>query len=325
MRHARAFICILVLGALGSAACGGSPNSPSSQPTAARNLSFSIAPTLNDNDVTLTWVAAANVSTSQLQIGTATGQSSVLQTDVTNATSFDWHVQPGTYFVRISSTSGSTNVTSSELIVSVASLKDVIEAFFLGTGPLSLQTPTGAWLGAPRGSAYQLVVKSDIPLGPLQLAIGQISKVTNNQVTVTTSTVDSLPAAPGSHQILINDDLTICPGVIQPGLENVIGVTCSILVSFSNGFLSADIGLTSSGRTQQVELHELCHAIFVAQHIATNLGNQDTVMSPTSFNGDANLQFSNYEVAAIQAVYNSSVSPGINTTRAVFQAAGLVK
>ncbi len=311
--------------ALVASACGGNPNKASSQPTAARNLAETVTPTLADNDVQLSWVAAQNVDSSQIQIGTSTGASNVLTADVTGGTTFDWqHAAPGSYFIRVKSTSGSTSVTSAELLLTVNSLKQVIEALFFGTGPLALQaSPTTIWQGAPRGSTYQLLVKSSIPLPSLQQSIQQISSATNGQVTLTTTTIDTLPSTLASHQILIWDDLAICNGIIAPGNENVIGVTCARTLD-SNGFNQGVIGLSISGRNLAVELHELCHAVFIAQHIASTLGGTDTVMSPTNFLGNSTQGFSPYELAAIRAVY-SNTSVGPFSTRAQFQAAGLVE
>jgi hypothetical protein len=123
------------------------------------------------------------------------------------------------------------------------------------------------------------------------------------------------------HQILVWDDLAICSGIISPGNENVIGVTCGRFVDSSGS--GGIVALSISGRNLAVELHELCHAVFIAQHIASSLGGVDTVMSPVNFNGNSNIPFSPYELAAIRAVYASSVNPF--STRAQFQAAGLVE
>jgi hypothetical protein len=322
-RATRAFLFVCIA-AVSAAACGGNPNKATTEPSAARNITSVVAPTLTDNDVQFAWIAAQNVSSSQLQIGTSTGASNILTTDVSNGTSFDWqHAAPGNYFIRVKSTSGSTTVTSAELLLTVNSLKQVIEAFFFGTGPLALQASAQTiWQGAPRGSTYQLLVKSSLSLATVQQAIQQISSATNGQVTLTTTTIDTLPASVQGHQILVWDDLAICSGIISPGNENVIGVTCGRFVD-SSGFSGGIVALSISGRNLAVELHELCHAVFIAQHIASSLGGVDTVMSPVNFNGNSNIPFSPYELAAIRAVYASSVNPF--STRAQFQAAGLVE
>jgi hypothetical protein len=297
-------------------------------PAPARNITAAVTPALSAvNDVVFTWVAPANVQSSTLEIGSSTGASDVLSTNVGTATTFDWHTAPvGNFFIRIRSTAGSTSLVSSELLLGVQSLKQVIEGLFFGAGPMaspvSAQASAGAvWLGSPRGASYQILVKSTISTSLVQQAVQQIVSATGNQFSATVTSVATLPASPGAHQIMIGDDLAICPSIIVPG-ETVFGITCSIRIDV-NGFSSAVIGLTASGQFNAITVHELCHALLVAQHIQTPLGGQEPVMSTIVGAGEESISFSRYELAAIQAVYSSSISPF--ATRAQFKAAGLVE
>jgi len=311
---------LIVLIACASARCGGGSTGPSGTPAAAHDIVVTVAPTLAEADVQVSWAAATGSSSSEIDITTTLG-APVIQTTVGNATSYHWqHVAYGNYYISIKSQAGSKTLTSSLLPLQLPPLKQLIDAMFLGQGPLA-QVPsnldTAQWFGAPRGASYELLVKSTVTLASVQSAVNQLQQAVNNQLSFTITTVSTLPASPGAHQILISDTLAICGGVPP----EAVGVTCGLFVD-AQGLTSGKIGLSNGvGEITGVVLHELCHAIPVLSHSLTSIAYFPLIMSPST---SLNNTFSPYEIAAISAVYaNTSVAPF--STRVAFRAAGLVE
>jgi hypothetical protein len=306
--------------ACASARCGQSSTTPSGSP--ASNITTSVAPTLADADVQISWTAAPGASSADVYITTTAG-ALVLQTGVGTAKSYHWqHAAPGNYFISIKSKVGNVTLSSSALGFQLAPLKQVIDALFFASGPMSdlkLTSDSATWTGAPRGASYDLVVLSTVAGGPLQAAVDQITQATDGQLSLTIKTVSASPSSLGPHQILITDTLTTCFGPNPP--TNVIGVACGY-VNDAQGRSNALIGFSpGNGQTPAVVLHEICHGLLGLSHTVGSIAYSPLIMSTTYSSQGV---FSPFETAAIKAVYaNGSVGPF--STRAAFRAAGLVE
>lgn len=145
-------------------ACGGGGGGGSSTPTAPSGLS---APgglqitrqqvTLTSNIVHLSWTGSA--PTYRVSFGTTSGSSDIFTADVTG-TSYTWNAPrvANAYYGRVVAISGTqTSGPSNETLVFTIDLRNVIEALYFRTGPMSdapsavpTNTAAGVWADGTR-------------------------------------------------------------------------------------------------------------------------------------------------------------------------------
>lgn len=166
---------MILLASAWAAGCGAGTGANPVAPTPSTGTSAQLlAPTVfivpsqrvnaDSNTVTFSWVSSE--ASFQLIIGTSSGSSNVLSTTVTGNT-FTW-TSPraaGSYFARVAAKRGdSTSGFSDEQIVTVVDIRNMIEAMFFHTGPMSDANEAGAsniallW---PDGAALRVVVSTD--------------------------------------------------------------------------------------------------------------------------------------------------------------------
>jgi hypothetical protein len=150
----KALRLFLLLAGFAAAGCGSgasAPVAPTSPPGTSAQL---LPPTVlkipsqridaTSNEVTFTWVSSEPGF--QLVIGTSSGSSNVLnKADLTSPT-FTW-TSPraaGTYYARVAAKRGdATSHFSDEIAITIVDVRNMIEAMFFHTGPMSDATEGG--------------------------------------------------------------------------------------------------------------------------------------------------------------------------------------
>lgn len=165
---------IVILLAAGSAAACASKETPFSPTVSTGTSGQLVAPTVfivtsqqirqADNLLTFSWVSSE--ASFQLVIGSSSGGSDILSTVVTGNT-FTWtSPRPAkTYYAKVAAKRGdSTSPFSDELILTVVDLRNMIEAMFFHTGPMSDAAEGGASTVAalwPDGTRLTVLVSND--------------------------------------------------------------------------------------------------------------------------------------------------------------------
>jgi hypothetical protein len=175
---------LAVAAALFLAACGGSksPTTPTADPLAAVGSFVNSLQqiSMSANTVTFTW-ASTGATSYKMMIGTASGGSNLLNADVTG-TSYTWTGPrtAGIVYARVAPTSaGQTGAASTELPVFLLDMRNMIDALFFATGPMSQNstfnpTPFNSVLTAliwAEGSALTVLVTAEA--GPVSLSNAQ--------------------------------------------------------------------------------------------------------------------------------------------------------
>lgn len=164
----------LALGAsVALAGCGGPEangptrtDEPAAVPAAAGALGYDLIPRMGGNTVVLVWRPVMGASGYDLEIGSSPGAADIAQI-ATSEPFFGWQDAPPkrTFFVRVRArNSAGAGPPSVELKVVTVDLREVIEALFLGSGPL-LRSDVGCvrqgyWLGFPAGTTIRIRVSS---------------------------------------------------------------------------------------------------------------------------------------------------------------------
>jgi hypothetical protein len=126
-----------------------------------------------NNTVTFSWASAE--AGFLLTIGTSSGASNVLSTAVTGTT-FTW-TSPraaGSYFARVAARRGdATSAFSDEQTVTVVDIRNMIEAMYFHTGPMSDATETGSPAAAIWADGSRLNVRVSTDAGETARAAAQ--------------------------------------------------------------------------------------------------------------------------------------------------------
>ncbi len=132
-----------------AAGCGSSSGASPFSPTPSTGTSAQLLPPTSfrvptqqvnaaSNTVTLAWESPE--TSFQLVIGTASGSSNVLSTLVLTGTTFTWTSprEAGTYYARVAAKRGdATSAFSDEQVITIVDVRNMIEAMFFHTGPMS--------------------------------------------------------------------------------------------------------------------------------------------------------------------------------------------
>jgi hypothetical protein len=188
-----------------AAGCGSS-QSPTSPTTGGSPL---VAPTTflvtsqqiktDSNQLTFSWVSTE--ASFQLIIGSSSGASDQLSQEVTGNT-FTWtSPRPAkTYYARVAAKrGGATSAFSDELTLTIVDVRNMVEAMFFHTGPMSDANESGASSTAvmwPDGTRLRVIVSSqagESARANAQLFADQYAALTGDQITATTEmTGDSM-------------------------------------------------------------------------------------------------------------------------------------
>jgi hypothetical protein len=211
-----------------------------------------------------------------------------------------------------------------------AKTPDVVDALFLGSGPLiprdgSTDCPLqGFWSGYPRGTLVRMRVASRVP-GSAQAglagAVGSLAGATGGALTVKLEVTPELDPQPGVNEVTVTE-------VALPRAAGCPSDAGCVQYRFAGrGLLMGARVVEPRGRSVSAYVHDaLGHGVLGLCHIDARLigGGENSLMSAglgvSPGSGASGL--TGLDVEAIQAVYASAVNPG--AARASFLAARLV-
>jgi len=313
-----------------AAGCGssGSSSSPTSPTTSTTTSSQLLVPTtfLNvgqkvnatTNEVQFSW--SGNGTSYQLVIGSTSGASNLLSTEVTGTT-YTW-TSPrtgGTYFARVAAKrADATSAFSDELSIFVLDIRNVIDALFFRSGPMA-DTPSTAssnpsanlW---PDGTRVRVLVSSEAGETArvnAQTFADQYAALVGGAVTAATEiTSDTMR---GASYPSVFADFTI--GVrIQPGFcGGALG--CVPIVDGPSSKKAIVTLEQSSGLTVGATAHEMAHA-YGFGHVTVPVSGRPEfrfMMNP----GYLADQLSDVEKLAITLARSGGIRPGTRRSEAL--------
>lgn len=213
-----------------------------------------------------------------------------------------------------------------------ADLRPVIEALFLGSGPLTPRDGQpacvffpGFWTAYPRQTAVRVKVSTTVAPDArtaIEAAANQVAEATAGAVRASVEVVgDPLPL-PGPGEVTV----TTHPDPVSQGCPTLVGCT---IPTFGGGVatLSSARAVLPPRQTPNAFAHDaIGHGVLGMCHIDGPLagGANRSLMSggPGVNSGDIAPMLTDRDLRAAQAVYGAGLSPGAQ--RAEFVAAGLV-
>lgn len=204
--------------------------------------------------------------------------------------------------------------------------REVIEALFFGTGPLGAGACPAyqRWAGFPRGSHIKVMVSTTVSedkRDQIRKALDQVSEATRGAISVSFSLTDEPePEAEAFHVVSMTHANPTLFGCVS-------GVGCTIHDWQKPGIFKSSRAIQPEGQTPQAYAHDVVgHGILGMCHIqAEGIGGADqSLMSGGEgvYSGQISGQLTQLDLAALQAVYASSLSPG--ATRNDFIRAALI-
>jgi hypothetical protein len=209
-------------------------------------------------------------------------------------------------------------------------IADVIDALFLGTGPLIPRDgltgcPTQAvWSGYPRGTALRVRVSSRVPpsaLAAIELAAGPIPDATGRALTVVVETTSDPDPRPGVNEVTVTEHaLPRAAGCRSDG-------GCVQYRFAGRGLLMSVQVVEGPGRSAGAYTHDVVGRAILGLCALDSRrigGVENSLMSggPGVSPGDGAPTLTGLDLKAIRTVYASSLSPG--AVRAAFLGARLV-
>ena len=211
-----------------------------------------------------------------------------------------------------------------------AKTPDVVDALFLGSGPLiprdgSSDCPLqGFWSGYPRGTAVRMRVSSHVP-GPARAALasaaGPVAGATGGALTVIIETTAELDPQPGVNEVTVAE-------VALPRAAGCPSDAGCVQYRFAGrGLLMGARVVEPRERSVTAYVHDAVgHGALGLCHVDARLigGAENSLMSagPGVPPGSGAPSLTGLDLDAIRAVYASGVNPG--AARSTFLAARLV-
>jgi hypothetical protein len=273
----------------------------------------------------LTWNPVP-ASTYVVEVGDSSGSIKHGSFEVSVTSFAIGHLPPGRVFARVKARNGSaTSPASVEVSQWYFDMKDYIEAVFMGTGPL---TPTDGnhgcsatgWVrGFDRGSTVSLSVSTTVSsdkAAAIQGVASQVSQATSGAMQVAfsrTANANPLPA----------DGAATSTTHPTPGTEGCGGNGgCTIHQFFSNaqpGRFRSSRAVQPADQTPQAYGHDAVgHGVLGMCHVDGNRigGAGRSLMSagPGVFSGDMANRLTEYDLAAVQALYQAGLGAGAQRT-----------
>jgi len=217
--------------------------------------------------------------------------------------------------------------------------KSYIEALFLGTGPFVPQdnfsacvTSRGQWAAFPRGTTVRVVASSTLDQGSdgvdtrmlIEAALATVAEATLGEIQTSFMITDDPDPLPGLNEATGTDH----PSPQDTGCAFDRGCVHIEFTQPGSGIMiSSRATLRESIQPADAFVHDIIgHGVMGMCHIDQELigGNDKSLMAggPGAFTGVIPDQLSALDIAAAQAVYESSLNPG--ATRAEFVEAGLI-
>jgi len=211
-----------------------------------------------------------------------------------------------------------------------AKTPDVIDALFLGSGPLiprdgATDCPfQGLWSGYPRGSVVRMRVSNRVP-EPVQAGLAGtvrlLSGATGGTLEVTVDITPEPDPQPGVNEVTVTE----VPAPRAVGCSSNVG--CVQYRFAGRGLLMGARVVGPTGRSVSEYVHDAVgHGVLGLCHIDARLagGAENSLMSagPGTPPGSGASTLTGLDLDAIRTVYASNLSPG--AARSAFLAARLV-
>jgi hypothetical protein len=327
--------------ALALPACGGGGNDPVAPPPpppspAPVYLAFGITPEIGDRNVVhFAWSGGRYASRFRIEVGSASGASDLATIDVPaeldpggypQRLAWDWTPAPiGTLFTRMTAENTTAATPPSvEMKISSVDPRDVIEALFLGRGPLE-SNPVGClrqdeMRGWPVGSNLTILVTpkvTDAQMTGIQRTVAQLPTATLGALQGNVRRVLEEHPDPATGEISIE----ISPEFVDRFCGG--GGGCAVGRYSGPSFRSVKI-VTRGDVQPYVMTHELGHGAFGLCHIHVPEGLRPGPMMGASGAVDRTgpPELEPLSIKALQAVYRAQLTAG--ATRREFEAAGLI-
>jgi hypothetical protein len=211
-----------------------------------------------------------------------------------------------------------------------AKTPDVIDAMFLGNGPLiprdgSIDCPfQGFWSGYPRGALVRVRVSTRVPSSVqagLAAALDPIGAVTGGGLTVSIESTPEIDPQPGFNEVTVTE-------TARPRAAGCSTDAGCIQYRFAGrGLMMGARVVGPQGRSVGAHVHDVVgHGVLGLCHIDARLigGAENSLMSAGigAVAGAGAPSLTGLDLEAIRTVYASGVNPG--ASRATFLAARLV-
>lgn len=273
--------------------------------------------------MTFTWVSTE--ASFRLNIGTSSGASDLLSTDVTGNT-FTWTSPVGarSYYARVAAKrADATSAFSDEQIVTVVDVRNMIEALFFHTGPMSdanegfATTVAGVWADGSRLRVLVSTEAGETSKANAQIFADQYAALIGGAITATTEmTTDRMQSVSPQSLAALTIGVRVQAGICSSG-----ALACANFGPTPIGPNSAMITLaTSGGLSVSAVAHEMGHAYGMGHVQTPAAGRPEFRFMMNSSAGSE--QMTDAEKLAITLARNAGLRAG--TTRAQAVSLGLV-
>jgi hypothetical protein len=201
-------------------------------------------------------------------------------------------------------------------------LEDVIEALFLGAGPISPANHDcvlrGQWAAPSPGSAVAVVMSPTIVSSGeavLSRTLDDLRAVISGRFIISLARSTDVEPRAAAGQITTTD-VPAARFAMLCGAGN----GCTHITSRAGPVIVSAEAVQNAGEPDRVKVHELGHALGLCHVTGDRM--PDAIMS-NQFVAPERDRFSALELAAIRAVYASALEPGAGP--AEFRAAGLIR
>ena len=323
----RAFLLTLL--SILSATCGGGGGSttPSTPPAGAivTPTNFRIVlqrVLLTNNEVQVAWNGSG--SSYRVSAGSSPNASDLLTANVTG-TSYTWMAPrtEGVYYVRVAATQGTATSSALELPVFTIDLRNVIDALFFGSGPMSdspgsrsQTTPAAIWQDGARLAVRVSAESGDTARANAQTFVGEYEGLGGGISAGVEVTPDDMKSLTNPSQLPL---LTIAIRVLAGWCGGAGVIACANIGPAPVGINRSIVTMAGSGGGLSIA-HELGHA-YGMRHVHVNSSVRQELnfmMNPALVSA----QMTEPEKNAIRAAREGGLRPGMS--RQAAQDAGLV-
>ena len=312
---------LLTVISIASATCGGGGSSTSPS-TGGPGTNALISPTnfhiilqrvlFTNNEVQVSWSGSG--STYRVSAGAATNSTELLNVEVTG-TSYTWMAPrtEGVYYVRVAATQGTASSSAVELPVFTIDLRNVIDAVFFGSGPMSdspgsrvQTTPAAIWPDSTRLTVRVSAESGDTARGNAQTFVNEYEGLGGGISAGVEVVADDMKALTNPNQLPL---LTIAIRVLAGWCGGAGIIACANIGPAPVGVNRSIVTMHGSGGGLSIA-HELGHA-YGMRHVHVNSSVRQELnfmMNPALVSA----QMTEPEKNAIRAAREGGLRPGMS-------------
>lgn len=271
--------------------------------------------------ITISWNTIAGARGYVVEAGTSPGLRDVFSVSTTTTSLTRTFASPATIYPRITALIGSTSHPSDgRLPLAIISLRDYVEALFLGSGPLAQSPQTGcltngAMTGWPVGSHVTVTLAASLDAVQRQratTAVTQASEAFVGRLGAGTRESGERHPTVGPFEIVAEQSDLSVPFACS---RDALG--CAIPLQFASPGQLLRAQIVMNGSSNRIG-HEVGHTLYGFCHVAT-LPGFASIMGSYDEDGRG---LSDADLEATRAVYGAGLQGG--ATRSEFAAAGLI-